>query len=192
MKLFVKLMIFMLVLAMVGPFIIKGPDGMPLLTLDDLNLELPSLSFTKPSPPPSEAEVSDGKSPEAWIQWADDAPKNRDIIAAGQAVVTEKEDVYYRWLDDNGVWQITKTPNPEKENIVVQVDTDANILQSLPVEHKDSEPDKEEPADTLSKTEVSAGFPTTVPITEIPKMIEDVKQLQQTAIERQKIMDKNL
>lgn len=36
MKLFAKLMIFVLVAAMAGPFIIRGPDGRPLMQLSDV------------------------------------------------------------------------------------------------------------------------------------------------------------
>ena len=43
MKLFVKFMLFIVVAALAAPFVLKGPDGRPLMSLDKLRLPTVSL-----------------------------------------------------------------------------------------------------------------------------------------------------
>ena len=47
----VKILIVVVILACLGPFFIKGPDGEPLMTLDDLRPEAPELPSVAPAEP---------------------------------------------------------------------------------------------------------------------------------------------
>lgn len=60
MKIFVKFMAFAVIAAVGGLFVIKGPDGQPIMTLNDLKPEVPSLG---PGP--------DSGAPTTVYKWKD-------------------------------------------------------------------------------------------------------------------------
>lgn len=202
-KLFIKFMLFLLVLAIAGPFLLKGPDGRPLLSLDDL--KLPSFSL----PQVTQATSSDGNGkPDAgqqWIQWSDKTttPFNPDVLTQQQLAqldIKEQANLYYRWKDGNGVWQFSALPNRNTTNFVVRTDPAANVLQSLSQEQidkvfgrvaaTDNSITKDNPMANGKGLENTLPIPTTVPVTEIPKLLEQAKDVQRIAEERVKQMDK--
>lgn len=195
MKLFVKLMMFMLVLALAGPFIMKGPDGRPLMSLKDLSLP----DFSLPGKAP---EQLSGKEQEAWIAWTDEqaAPKEPKVYVidpSSQEPVTAKAGVFYRWKDGNGVWQFSNLPKAGTPNIVVETDPNANVLQSLSAEKIDK---------ALGRTVALAApeggnpgegdgpdipLPTTIPITEVPELINQAKAVQELMNKRTEMLNNN-
>jgi hypothetical protein len=110
--------------------------------------------------------------------------------------VQARDNVYYRWQDENGVWQISQTPHPEKENIVVMVDTNANVLKSLPKEEIDKAFGRNQPqvaADVEDEPKApTIPIPATIPLEEIPKLIDRAKGVQDLADQRQKMMEQGL
>jgi hypothetical protein len=200
-KLFVKLMLFLLVLALAGPFVLKGPDGVPLLSLSDL--KLPDVSSVLPA---KDVALESASEPggQQWIQWSgrDAAPFNPDKLTREQLAqldIREQANIYYRWQDQNGVWQFSSLPNRNTLNHVVRTDPDANVLQSLSQEQIDkvfgrvapneNSITRDNPLANGKGLENSLPIPTTIPVTEIPKLLEQAKDVQKIAETRLKQMD---
>lgn len=201
MKLFVKFMIFLVVLALAGPFIMRGPDGQPLMTLKDL--EIPDFSLPS-SLPSSESESLSGQEQEAWISWSKDAqatqqPKVYVIDPTNQESIAARAGVFYRWKDSSGSWQFSNVPNPNTPNIVVETDPNANILQSLSTDKIDAALGrvKEPMALNTAKTDEIANdlpaipLPTTIPITEVPELINQAKAVQDLMNQRTEMLNRN-
>jgi len=203
MKLFSKLMMFVLFAALAAPFFLKGPNGQPLMTLKDLNLP----SFGLPGKAAGPVEVLSGKEEGASIQWGGaQTPANGALIKATDAegkLLQEARNTYYRWKDKDGVWQFTKQPNPNTENFLMKVDPNANIVQSLSQDSIDRAFGREPKSDTLTLGEKersknpllpddapSVPFPSTIPVDQIPQLIDQAKGIQDLSIERQKTLDK--
>ena len=204
MKLFSKLMMFVLVAALAGPFFMKGPNGRPLMTLDDLSLP----SFGLPSKAAGPVEVLSGKESDAWMQWGSGNKSSATLVNATDAegeVLQEARNTYYRWKDENGVWQFTKQPNPNTKNFVMKVDPNANIVQSLSQDSIDKAFGREPKSEGLSlggkdkkknplldalDDDSSLPFPSSIPIDQIPQLIDQAKGIQELSNEKQKILDK--
>lgn len=203
-KLFVKLMVFLLILAVAGPFLLQGPDGRPLLSLDDLKLpgvSLPTLTDDTTRQDNNSAFSGGGQH---WIQWSEkQAPTfNPDVLTREQLAqldIKEQANLYYRWKDSNGVWQFSRLPNRNTLNHVVRTDPHANVLQSLSAEEIDrvfgrvavneNKITKDNPMANGKGLEDTLPVPTTVPISEIPKLLEQAKDVQRIAEERVKQME---
>ncbi|MCG8668582.1 MAG: hypothetical protein MI867_04145 [Pseudomonadales bacterium] len=194
MKLFVRMMMFMVVLALAGPFLLKGPNGQPLISLKDFNIP----DFSLPKAP---QEDLSGKEQEAWISWSKDNPQAQQpkvyiIDPKSQQPMPQRPGVYYRWKDQNGIWQFSTKPNPNTANIVVETDPNANVVQSLSNDKIDSAlgrvretaPVQGAPS---APEESSIPLPTTIPITEVPDLINQAKAVQDLVNKRTEIIEKN-
>ena len=153
-------MILSVVVAMAGPFIMKGPNGQPLMKLSDL---IPSFDTSK-------------------LPGVDNFSEPTD---ANNMLGKQR---FYKWKDKNGVWQFSETPPPEEiQNKVVDVYPDANIIQSLSKDKIDSALGRpvaeisnnaiKPPKNPLDDME-SGLFPTTVPLDKIPELINNAKSVQ--------------
>lgn len=203
-KLFVKLMLFLLVLALAAPFILKGPDGRPLLSWQDLpGFHWPD--FNLPQGDESPASAPQSQDDRQWIRWSkqEGLPFNPDKLTPAQLAqldIRAQDNIYYRWQDGNGVWQYSTLPNRNTTNFVVRTDPGANVLQSLPSAQIDRVFGRDAPADNaITKDNPMANgkglesgllpVPTTVPVTEIPKLLEQAKNVQKLADQRLKQME---
>lgn len=179
MKLFIKLMLFMVCLAMAGPFLLKGPDGKPLLTLQKLGLPSSfSAAFTQIK---NQIKTNTTTSP----------AENTDT----QSV---RANVFYKWQNSEGVWQFTvQAPPPPVVYSEIHTDPKANIIQSLSkntindtlgiaAPAPSSDPSKPE---DKSKGIDSALSLTTVPVTQIPKLMDDAKKAREIMEKRQEDLD---
>ena len=178
---FKKLIFFGLVGACVAPMYIKGPNGQPLMTIDDWI--------------PRDTLASMGQAVEqtkALVQSEDSLQES-----AASAL-----DTYYKWKDDKGVWQMTqvmpthldpsqveiKTVNPNTN--VVKSLSDAAIqaaLNSGGAQHNKPKfvynPSK--PDETLLEEEEDKGFSlTTVSPNKIGQMKDTVQNLDQVMQQR--------
>lgn len=83
-RLFVRFLATLLVIAIAAPFYLTGPGGRPLLTLDRITREI--------------------KLPSAVADmWEDPAP-------AGAGKLTVEGAAVYRWKDEYGIWQFGEDP----------------------------------------------------------------------------------
>lgn len=203
-KLFVKLMLLLVVLALAGPFVLRGPDGRPFITLDDLKLPSFKLPQLEKSDPPAAATTD----PQQWIQWADKVTGktiNPNVLTREQLAllkIEQQDNIFYRWQDANGVWQFSNLPNRNTLNHVVRTNPDANVLQSMAQEDIDRAFGRQVASQTgnsitennplASGKEMEKGLlpiPTTVPVTEIPKLLDQAKDVQRIMEQRLQKMD---
>jgi len=147
MGIFIKLLIFLLVLACSAPFFLKGPNGNPLISTD--KLKLPELSF--------------------------------DILKSKTAQSNSKDDLeVYKWRDEKGVIHYSDKQSADKKGSLTQI-KGISIL-----------PSASRPKDVVKQQINSFPSPTTVPLTDIPKLIEDAKQVEQLVQGRKQRQDEML
>lgn len=104
MKIFVKLMLFIVVAAVAAPFIIKGPNGRPLMTLDRLHtpqVDLPDFS------------------------------RAADAVKAGLDHMGDDSDkvkAVFKWQDEKGVWHFSDKVERGQTAQKLSVDPTANLV----------------------------------------------------------------
>ena len=161
MKLFVRLMMLVLVVALCGPFFIKGPDGRPLWTINT-----------------TVAKVRD---------WLSDMTSGSVLEQA--PVIGAQEVTVYRWRVADGVWQFAAEPPAGVEAETMQIDTRTNAVAfEIPVIKRESgESASQEPAPTVSPEDAMIG---PYPSPEATKqLIDDAKALKALAEQRQAVLD---
>ena len=202
-KLFVKLMMFLVILALAGPFILRGPDGQPMLSLDDLKLPDVRASLPTVTTAPDTSLLPATEKP--FIQWSDREnpifnPDRLSREQLAQLTIKEQANIYYRWQDQNGVWQFSALPNRNTLNFVVKTDPNANVLQSLTQEEIDkvfgrvsmneNSITKDNPlANGKGLDTGMLPIPATIPLDQIPKLIEQAKDVQKIADQRLKTLE---
>ena len=82
MKLFVKLLVLLLILALAGPFFMRGPDGQPLMRLSDVTQRIKSWMSSGPSAKPgSPVKVHKWQDENGQWHYSDAAPaQNSEVI----------------------------------------------------------------------------------------------------------------
>ncbi len=171
MGLFVKIIIFAVILAIAGPFFMKGPDGKPLMTLEKLGI--PSLSGLKNLSQLKQVASSDGQP---------SAEQLATLVKQGSG-----KQIFYKWQDEHGIWQFTTTPPPNKKFDTIETNANANIIQSLSKEAIDNALGRSSSSTFTKNTpDLGSGLdglgglsPTTVPVTQIPKLLNDAKTARQ-------------
>lgn len=164
MKLFIKLMIFILVLGLAGPFIMKRPDGRPWMSLEDLLPDWHSLS------------------PQVKNLWSS--------IGDSAAAVTSGEPGdktrVYKWRDSEGHWQFSDSPNPSGASEAVLIDPNTNIIQATPLPKR-----KDEKAQTVTAQESQIGvpLPTTVAPGKVSALMRDAQQVQELVNQRTQALE---
>ncbi|MGH1470429.1 MAG: DUF4124 domain-containing protein [Cellvibrionaceae bacterium] len=157
MKLFIKFIIFILVLGLAGPFIMKGPDGRPLMTLDEI---IPDFSSMKRKATGMINDVNNTVG---------------DLSGDGELSDFGKTQVY-RWKDENGHWQFSDTPPPASQAAEkLLINPDVNIVQAteLPKEQKEETPSEEET--DADESSIGVPLPMTVSPVEARQLIDDAK-----------------
>lgn len=159
MRLFIKLMILLMVFAAIGPFFIKGPDGQPLLTIDDINAPaLPS-----------------------WSELGDQA---RQGLASLNSSDESKSLQVYKWTDGDGVVHYSNQAGAATDAKLTTIDK----ITVLPLDPAESGLSSEAQT-TAPAIDLPTPSFTSIPIDKIPKLIEDAKQTQQRVVDRKKAMD---
>ena len=201
MKLFIKLMIFLVLFAFVGPYLIMGPDGqMKINKVKDMLLE--RLDFSMPSVSdlnPDQAVENIGP----MLAWSDsdkfEGPTQLTQEQLAVLDIKQQQNIFYRWQDANGVWQFSALPNRNTLNMVVKTDPDANVMQGMSEEQVDIALGRVVPeTNTIVENNPMANgegldsempLPTTIPIADIPKLIDQAKDVQNILNDRVKNMD---
>ena len=161
MKLFVRLMMLVLVLAVCGPFFIKGPDGRPLWTIST-----------------TVAKVRN---------WLSDMTSGS--VLENAPVIGAQEVTVFRWRDADGVWQFAAEAPPGVNAEVMQINTQTNAIAfDIPV--RNEQPAGEvvaEPEPRVTPEEAMIG---PYPSPEATKqLIDDAKALRELAEQRQAVLD---
>jgi hypothetical protein len=209
-RLGIKFMALLVVLALAAPFILKRPDGRPLMTLDQLHLPrlpslpaLPSLSSQPPTVenagalaglPAHDTDGSEVAQPEGFSSSQGFVPDPARPVAA-------QPGIFYRYRDDNGSWTWADTPKPGVTNFRVMTDSKANILPSLGKAGIDRALGRNLPDESASgnrpviiggdedgsgetKGPLDSLGLTTVPMKELPGLIQQVKDVRTQAEQR--------
>lgn len=160
MKLFVKLMIAVLVLAVLLPFtILKGRDGNTLLSFSDFSLP----DFSMPGLP--------------------ELP-SVDMPGGSEESLTGK-DIFYKWYDADGNVQFTTEPPADGiEYTVKGFDPDTNVIQAVEIPTSEPTPEAGEPeGQSSAKSEENAN-----PYSKesIEKLFEDAKNIEKLLNQRAK------
>lgn len=171
MKLFIKLLLFLLVLGIAGPFIIKKPDGRPLLTLNDIKSNTGEFlqSFRQMSALLTSLIKPAASS--ATSQTSNDSSKENTNLTR-----------VHKWRDKEGQWQFSDQAPENTYSETITINPNQNIinLKTMPLtqEHVESSAISNGASD-LSKTTDSPmlipGIPT---LNEAKKTIESAKMVQ--------------
>ena len=172
MKIFIKLVCVILVLGLAGPFIMRAPNGEPYL---DYRNFVPNLSSLKSRWDSVELPSLDGDNGSGEVS------DSRDINTWGKTRV-------FRWQDEEGVWQYSDSPPPDTDAEVMWFDPNENIVLGQSVETV------EEEAETETENDAQApGFELPLPLTvapsEVSKLIEDTKQVQELMQQRNEMLE---
>lgn len=163
MKLFAKVMIAVLFIAMMLPFtILKDDSGNTLMSLSDISLPDFSMpDFSMPDMP----NISDAKI---------SAPLDEDLSG---------KDIFYRWYDSNGNIQFTSEPPPEGVEYTLKgFDPDTNVIQAVNVAPKKSDSDESTPTENKSTGPEEIGNPYSQD--RIKKLYEDAKNIEKLLKQR--------
>ncbi|MEM6483577.1 MAG: DUF4124 domain-containing protein [Pseudomonadota bacterium] len=117
-----KLLLAILVIACIAPMIMKGPDGEPIMTLDDWKPEVPA--------------TVDGL--------------KQQVMATGKEVMPEKSPSVYRWQDENGSWHFSDQAPPDSNAEPIEI-SDANLVDALEVPKKQAPSSVESSTSPLSR-----------------------------------------
>lgn len=172
MKLFIKFLLFVLVLGLAGPFFLRSPNGEPYL---DYREFVPSVSSIK--------EKANGIINTASGSSSDNLPPNEEIQTSDGKVQV------YRWQDENGVWQYSDRPPTGIDRQTISVNTNENILPSQSIA-EETENEVEEAQDNSEEgADIALPLPLTVPVNQVPQLIEDAKEIQELMNQRSEILE---
>lgn len=168
MKLFAKLMIAVLFIAMLLPFtILKDDSGKTLMSLSDIGLpdfSMPDFSM------PDMAIISDAK-----------IPASLDEDLGGK-------DIFYKWYDNNGNIQFTSEPPPEGVEFTRKgFDPNTNVIQAVNVGPEGSASDESSPNQDKSADPGEVGNPYSQE--RIKKLYEDAKNIEKLLQQRSQDQD---
>lgn len=152
MKIFNKLLILAVIAALAGPFILKGPDGMPLMS------------------------------------WRDFLPKG-SVDSINSTINSVTQNKMYKWKDEKGRWQFGDNPPEGVSAVEMAVKTQINEMKTieLPEGFKD-EADRNK-SKRFDPGEESATPFSTAPLTQVPEMLDQIKDFQNTLDERKEKLD---
>lgn len=101
-----------------------------------------------------------------------------------QLSTEETRQTFYKWQDEKGQWHFGDDVPQGAKTVAVDVDTAANVLQSVKVPVKEEVAPKKRAAEPVAPA--IPGLPMTVDPTEIPKLIDDAKNVQSLVDDRSK------
>ncbi len=117
---FIRLMICLVVIAIAAPFVIPGPNGTPIMTVDMLKFDKPSVSLPAINPG-----------------------------GAGQEGRSASQSMY-RYQDENGVWHFTDQAPASGAGDRVQLNSEINLLEAQAVPENRPQAPVEQPSNPLS------------------------------------------
>ncbi len=172
MRLIYKLSFLAMGAALIAPMFIVGPSGKPLMTLKDW---LPDVDGIK-----DQVKMVGNLASPLNNDMDDNADGDEDDKGPGRN--------FYKWQDEHGVWQYSDKPNPQGMSKIVHVNPDANILAS----GKPMEKAGEVKNSTKKGFSIGMPSPTTVSPGDIPKLMDDVKNVQNLANDREADLNKQI
>ncbi|MGH1372047.1 MAG: hypothetical protein ACRBBW_08435 [Cellvibrionaceae bacterium] len=161
MRLMIKFFIFILVLGLGAPFILKKPDGTPLMDARELIPDVTAWS----------TDIGGW-----WNRIKRKAPEVTGDIISGE------ETTVYRWQAPDGSWQFSDTPPVQGEAEKITVDPNANLIEGLP-EKVEPEPEQSQ------QPGVDLPLPMTISPDQLKKLKQDAENIQNLMNDRAQQMD---
>lgn len=182
MKLFVKLMMLLLVLALAGPYFLKGPDGQPLA--DKMGITMPSFTMPKLRMPNfsftdlfGQNKTVDGEDVEQHRSAVTVKFQDEDgVWHFGNQVDMEGMKTFYKWRDDSGRTFYSDERVNETDQIVY-VDPETNIVKAFAVSSSESEAVSANVDEQTASEQSFMPSLTTVPLSEVPALIQQTKDV---------------
>lgn len=91
----------------------------------------------------------------------------------------------YKWQDSDGQWHFSDKPQDHVQNETLKYNPNANIIQSLAKKEENPEVEVEAIKEPQVPEEPSL---TTVPLTEVPELMDQAKQYQQMMDQRNQML----
>ncbi len=182
MKLSYKLMMFSLVGMVAAPMFIIKPDGKPMMTASDW---MPSKSTINKVVSKFDSVVNSATNGEVAI--------SQDSEQLGQDVIPEfappGSGKIYSWKDAKGVMHFSEQPPPSdiKTARVRNQTTNVNVIKSVKVPKAE---DNSAQYGGGGQFKFALPTPTTIPVSQIPKLVNDAKRLQEVADKRGEALGK--
>ncbi|MAZ86031.1 MAG: hypothetical protein CL693_00085 [Cellvibrionaceae bacterium] len=160
MRLMIKFFIFILVLGLGAPFILKKPDGTPWM---DARQFIPEVN--------------------SWSQdiknWFSRMGREIPTSVGGSEGETT---TVYRWRAPDGSWQFSDKPPVQGESETIIVDPNANLIEGLPEPVEPEVEEQEEPG-------INMPVPMTISPDQLKKLKQDAENIQQLMDDRAQQLD---
>jgi len=175
----IKFFIFLALLACTGPFFIDGPDGKPMLTLENFTGDFSDLSF---------GDLGFGDIGDS-IQGS--MTKGTDLTALADRLPTPSSAAdtirIYKWQDDDGVWQFASEPPADVAAALVEIGS-VNILPALASADAPAQDDNSTTPAIPDLSALPSGL-TSISGEQMADMMKTINGLQETFGQRQQAMD---
>lgn len=149
MKMFVSLMALLLMVALIGPFVLKRPDGKNWMDVSELA-------------PDIEVKGSFAQLKLKAYRWFNQLRRGQGDANAGKTKV-------YRWQAADGSWQFSDHPATNVKADTVWIDPNTNLIAPPPERKK---PEAEKPAAT------NVAMPMSLNPARVEKLIKDAEAVQ--------------
>lgn len=176
MKIYTKILISLVILAVIAPFYLRDRGGMPLMSINNLKMpEFGTPDVDIPTIPESAQAIVENLTP-------DSAPATANSTEESSTTRVK----LHKWRDENGVWHFTDINAPPKgrKSEVVMINADANTYTSSATGKV-----KEKVAETVDDIEKVQVSPL-LPFTHGKETMEQAKQVQKLLEERHKLQQK--
>ncbi len=169
MSLPIKAFSAVLILGCAGLFVLKKPDGTPILSMQDFLPDISSLTYD------AKKLIRDAKNLTSSIgnNTENNTEDNTEQTAQAESGI-------YRWKDSNGQWQFSDTPPVNQAAEAMNVS--GNLNKDLVATY---EPPEEPVIENDTATSSTASLvPMTISPDEVSKLMEDVNNMQQLMDDR--------
>ena len=179
MKLYIKVLLFLLILGVAMPFILKRPDGRPLMTISDLASQ-------------DSGGIGSALSTFKNLFKTSQLPTSDSIISKANKLGNAEDDFtqVHKWLGEKGQWHFSDQKPDSAKTELLRINPNQNILQLndlkrlKALQNKHAAEQQTTPAsNTQVPTDMVPGMPT---IGQAKKAIEQAQGIQELLNERMK------
>ena len=161
MKLFYKLLLFVLVAAIAAPFVLRDRDGRPLMSIHDLRI--PEIAL------PDTSRLKD------VVRVTTDSVKTASDEAHDTTGTTTHTRIY-KWQDEEGGWHFSSSAPGERGVTEVAVDTSVNVM------HMESTVSARDAAANVALKHTGAASPATqrpslLPLSQSADVMQDARRV---------------
>lgn len=173
MSLAIKIFSAVLILGCAGLFVLKKPDGTPILSVNEFIFDINALMIG------ARELIGDAKSATSSI--SSNLTNNTENSTKENTEQTKSE--IYRWKDSNGQWQFSDTPpaNQTAETMNVSGNLNKDLVATYEPVQEDSIGEDSTNNDPTSTESLA---PTTVSPSGVSKLMEDANNIQKRIDER--------